>query len=332
VTRIAIDAMGGDHAPGALVDGAIEAIQRGYAEPGEINLVGQIDKIVPILKDRGAEDMGIELIDAHQVIEMGESPVDALRRKKDSSIVKAIGMLKEDMADAMISAGNTGAVVAASMFMLGMLKGIRRPGIGVLFNTLSGPCTLIDVGANIHCKPLQLYQYGWMAANYMRYVLNLQTPRIGMINIGEEDEKGTNLLRETHALFHSSPLNFIGNIEGQDLFSGKCDVIVCDGFVGNVILKVSEGLGSFLQISLVEHMQKEADGEERQLWQKVLRDVISRLDYTEYGGAPLLGVNGTVFICHGRSDTKAIYNAVRVARISVEQKVNEHIITGSSDG
>jgi glycerol-3-phosphate acyltransferase PlsX len=165
----------------------------------------------------------------------------------------------------------------------------------------------------------------------MQYVLNIENPRIGMINIGEEDEKGTNLLRETHALFESSPLNFTGNIEGQDLFSGKCDVIVCDGFVGNVILKVSEGLGSFLQSSLVAYMQKETDGEEKNLWQKVLKDIISRLDYTEYGGAPLLGVNGTVFICHGRSDTKAIYNAVRVARIAVEQKVNEHISTGLSD-
>jgi glycerol-3-phosphate acyltransferase PlsX len=323
--------MGGDNAPLSVVEGAIGAIEHGFARPGEVILVGREEEIAGIIRKCGAQDRGIEIVNANQVVEMCDTPVDALRKKRESSIVKAIGMLKAQEADAMISAGNTGAVVAASMFMLGMLKGIRRPGIGVLFHTQSGPCTIIDVGANIHCKPLQLFQYGWMAVNYMQYVMGAENPRIAMINVGEEDEKGTNLLRETHALFEASPLNFIGNIEGQHLFSGKCDVIVCDGFVGNVMLKVSEGLGAFLQNSLIECMQKERGGEERNLWKKVLRDIISKLDYAEYGGAPLLGVNGNVFISHGRSDARAIYNAIRVARISVEQKVNEHITTGLSD-
>jgi glycerol-3-phosphate acyltransferase PlsX len=331
VIRIAIDAMGGDHAPQAIVEGAIGAVELGFAHPGEVILVGHEERLALIIREKKVQDLGIQIVHAGQVVEMGETPVDALRRKPDSSIVKAIGLLKEKGADAMISAGNTGAVVAASMFMLGMLKGIRRPGIGVLFHTQSGPCTIIDVGANIHCKPLQLFQYGGMAANYMQYVMGAEQPRIAMINVGEEDEKGTSLLRETHALFEASPLNFIGNIEGQYLFSGKCDVLVCDGFVGNVILKVSEGLGAYLQNSLIEYMEKESEGQERNLWQKILKDIIARLDYAEYGGAPLLGVNGNVFISHGRSDARAIYNAIRVARISVEQKVNEHITTGLSE-
>jgi len=209
VIRVAIDAMGGDNAPLAIIEGAIRAIREGLSKPSEIILVGREEEISPILHQKEVHELGIKILDAKEVVTMNESPVDALRRKRGSSIVKTIGMLKESVADAMISAGNTGAVVAGSMFLLGMLKGIKRPGIGVLYHTLSGPCTLIDVGANIHCKPIQLFQYGWMATNYMKYVLGFDNPRIGMINIGEEDEKGTNLLRETHALFVSSPLNFV---------------------------------------------------------------------------------------------------------------------------
>lgn len=332
MTRIAVDAMGGDHAPRVIVEGALLALQYGYVQPGEVILVGQKNTLLEIKCEKGMTVADLEILDASQIVEMNETPIDALRKKKDSSIVKALNLLKGREADAMISAGNTGAVVAGSIFSLGLLKGIRRPGIGVLFHSLAGACTIIDVGANIHCKPMDLFQYGWMAAGYMRYMMGIDTPRIGMINIGEEDEKGTILLRETRTLFESSPLNFIGNIEGQDIFQGKCDIIVCDGFVGNVILKVSEGLGSYLQDALMDFMRKEADGqEERNLWQKVFNDVIGLLDYAEYGAAPLLGVNGTVFIGHGRSDSRAICNAIRVARISVEQNVNEHIIAGLSE-
>lgn len=331
MVRIAIDAMGGDNAPEAIVQGAIEAVRREFTQPGEVLLVGRGEEVTRILREHDGQGLGIDIANAEQVVEMCESPVEALRKKRDSSIIKAVRMLNKGGVDALISAGNTGAVVAASTLMLGMLKGIKRPGIGVFFSTLKGPCTLIDVGANIHCKPIQLFQYGWMAANYMKYVLNIENPSVAIINIGEEDEKGTNLLRETHALFENSPLNFRGNIEGQDLFYGKCDVVVCDGFVGNVILKVSEGLGSYLKTSLVDYMHKEAGSETKSLWQKVLQDIISKLDYAEYGGAPLLGVDGTVFISHGRSDARAISNAIRMARISVEQKVNEHITTGLSE-
>ncbi len=329
--RIAIDAMGGDNAPRAVVEGAIRAVEQGYAQAAEIVLVGRTEQVTSILCDQGADGLGMQIQDALEIIEMNESPVDALRRKRDSSIVKAMGMMKEGLVDAMISAGNTGATVAASMIMLGMLQGIRRPGIGVLFRTQTGACTIIDVGATIHSKPKQLFQYGWMAANYMRCVLGIENPRVGMINVGEEDEKGTKLLRETHMLFEDSSLNFVGNIEGQSIFSGNCEVVVCDGFVGNVIIKVAEGLGSFLKNSMIDIMSKETGGVERGFWQNVMQDMIARLDYAEYGGAPLLGVNGTVFIGHGRSSARAISNAIRVARISVEQKVNEHITTGLSE-
>ncbi|MFH2002795.1 MAG: phosphate acyltransferase PlsX [Planctomycetota bacterium] len=322
--RIAIDAMGGDNAPRAIVEGAVRALQQGFVQTDEIILVGLAEEITHILDEKHL-DMGITVVDARQVVGMNEPPVDALRRKKDSSILKTIALLKDNTAQAVISAGNTGAVVAGSIFLLGMLKGIRRPGIGILFQTLDGPCTLIDVGANVNCKPIQLYQYGLMASNYMKQVMGIKNARVALINVGEEDEKGTSLLKETRAIFEESPLNFIGNIEGQDLFQGRCDVAVCDGFVGNVILKVSEGLGAYFQTALTNFIHTEAGLNEKELLSKLFKDILSRLDYAEYGGAPLLGVNGNVFICHGRSDPKAISNAIRIARISADQRTNEHI-------
>ncbi|MBU0753808.1 MAG: phosphate acyltransferase PlsX [Planctomycetes bacterium] len=329
--RIGVDAMGGDNAPLAIIEGAIRALKEGFAEPGEILLVGREDEVPQILHDKGLRESEIGFLSASQVVGMDETPVDALRRKPDSSIVKTLALVKEQKADAMISAGNTGAVVAGSIFLLGMLEGIKRPGIGVLFDTLKGPCTLIDVGANVNCKPIHLFQYGWMASNYMKYVLGIEKPKICMINIGEETKKGTSLLHETRNLFENSPMNFAGNIEGQDLFIGKCDVVVCDGFVGNVILKVSEGLGTYFQTALKETLKDDllkTPGIEKNTWQKAFHGLVARLDYAEYGGAPLLGVNGNVFICHGRSNPRAISNAIRVARISIEQKVNEQISTG----
>jgi len=257
--RIAIDAMGGDNAPEAIIEGAIIALEKDFVKQGEVILVGRTDEISSIIHKNNAESFNFEILDAPQVVAMTDSPVEALKKKRHSSIVKALNLVKKGKADAMISAGNTGAVVAGSIFLLGMLEGIRRPGIGVVFPSLRGICTLIDVGANIHCKPINLYQYGWMAANYMKYVLDTDNPRVGLVNIGEEDEKGTGLTKETHQLFEKSPLNFIGNIEGQNILLGACDVIVCDGFVGNVILKTSEGFGSYLQKSFYEYLKKEAD-------------------------------------------------------------------------
>lgn len=321
--------MGGDNAPEAIVGGAIKAVQRGDISASDVVLVGSKDRLRTHLDDELGCDLDFQVEDAAQTIEMSENPVDALRRKRESSIAIGIHLLKTQRVDAMISAGNTGAMVAFATLRLGMLKGVKRPGIAVLYHSLSGAATIIDVGANIHCKPVHLFHYGIMASNYMRCVLGIEKPRIAMINIGEEDEKGTALLKETRDLFESSGANFVGNIEGQDIFSGKCDVIVCEGFVGNVVLKVSEGLGAYIYNALLRDMQNEdITTEKKEISGSLINDIYSKLDYSEYGGAPLLGVNGNVYICHGRSDSKAIANAIRFARRSVEGKLNEHIASG----
>lgn len=322
--------MGGDNAPQAIVEGAIQAVERGDVQAPDIVLIGMRDDLDSLLRDKLDCDLPFTIQNAEQVIEMSENPVDALRKKRESSIAIGIRLLKNRDVDAMMSAGNTGAMVAYATLRLGMLKGVKRPGIAVLYHSLSGACTIIDVGANIHCKPIHLYHYGLMAANYMRCVLGIENPRIALINIGEEDEKGTSLLKETRNLFDGSSLNFIGNIEGQDLFSGKCDVLVCDGFVGNVILKTSEGLAAYVYNALRNDMEQRADSsvEKKDLLMGFLKDTYSKLDYSEYGGAPLLGVNGNVYICHGRSDAKTIANAIRFARRSIENKLIDNIAAG----
>lgn len=321
--------MGGDNAPEAIIGGAIKAVERGDISASDVILVGSRDRLRAHLDNDLNCSLDFEIEDAAQIVEMSENPVDALRKKRDSSIAIGIQLLKKRRVDAMLSAGNTGAMVAYATLRLGMLKGVKRPGIAVLYHSLSGACTIIDVGANIHCKPIHLFHYGIMASNYMRCVLGIEKPRVAMINIGEEDEKGTALLKETRDLFGTSDVNFVGNIEGQDIFSGKCDVIVCEGFVGNVVLKVSEGLGAYIYNALLRDMEKEdITTEKKEISGSLIKDIYSKLDYSEYGGAPLLGVNGNVYICHGRSDTKAIANAVRFARRSVEGQLNEHIASG----
>lgn len=321
--------MGGDNAPDAVLEGAIRAVERGVIAARDICLIGQTDRLKELLSDRFACSLDFELIHADQIVSMNDHPVDALRKKRNSSISVGIQLHKEGHIDALMSAGNTGAMVAAGTLALGLIKGIKRSGIAVLFHSLSGACTLIDVGANIRCKPTHLFQYGWMASNYMECLLGVENPRVAIMNIGAESEKGTSVLKETRELFMNSSLNFIGNIEGNDVFSGKCDVLVCDGFVGNVILKVSEGLGAYMFKALHGDMVRTVeDSAEKAVWEKILNDLYSRMDYAEYGGAPLLGVNGNVYICHGRSDARAISNAIKVACQNVEKKVNEHIIAG----
>ncbi len=329
MTRIAIDAMGGDNAPSAIIEGAIKAAESGDIAASEITLIGAGDRIQELIREKSTKTLDFQIENATQTVEMNENPVDALRKKRESSIAVGIQLLKARKVDAMISAGNTGAMVAFATLRLGMLKGVKRPGIAVCFTSLSGACTIIDVGANIHCKPMHLYHYGIMAASYMRHVMNTENPRVAMINIGEENEKGTTLVKETRALFEDSPVNFIGNLEGQDIFSGKCDVLVCEGFVGNVVLKVAEGLGAYIYKFLLSDMDKEDENSEKKaISMGILKDIYSKLDYAEYGGAPLLGVNGNVFICHGRSDSKAISNAIRFARLSVDNKLIENIASG----
>jgi len=326
--RIAIDAMGGDRAPRINVRGAVEAAKRW---PGhEVVLVGDQDKLRAELKATPGNDCSaISIEHASQVVEMGESPVATLRRKRDSSILRAVKLVKENKADALVSAGDTGAAMAACVMYLTRLPGIQKPGIAVPFPTQdSRPCLLIDVGANPYCKPQHLFQYGVMASVYSRRILGVDQPRVGLLNIGEEAVKGTALTRETQRLFESSGLNYKGSVEGRDIFNGRCDVVVCDGFVGNVVLKTSEGLAEIL-ISMV----KGAIGKNwrRKLGAALCKDAFADLkhstDYSEYGGAPLLGVDGICIICHGSSNSHAIANAIGVAIEHARYEVNEEIVS-----
>jgi glycerol-3-phosphate acyltransferase PlsX len=323
--KIIVDAMGGDHAPRVVVEGAIAAVREYNAE---VVLVGDEPKIKEFLKKfKYSQDM-ISIYHTEEVIEMHESAATSVRRKRKSSIVLGINLVKEGLGGAFFSAGNTGAVVCAATLGLGLLPGIERPGISIIVPTLKGPSMVIDVGANIDAKPMHLLQYGIMADVYFRCILNKADPKVGILNIGEEESKGTDFIKETRDLFEKSRLNFIGNVEGKDLFSGKSDIIVCDGFVGNIALKVTESVVATMQVFLKRQLL--ASSFLGKLGILFLKPSFSRfkkeMDYSEYGGAPLLGVNGVVIIGHGRSNAKAIKNAIRVANEEIERKFNEKII------
>ena len=322
--KIIVDAMGGDHAPEVVITGSIAAVNEYNIE---VVLVGIEEKVRSLLKKARYTGDKINVYPAEDVIQMCESPALSVRRKRNSSIVVGLNLVRDGKGDAFFSAGNTGAVVCAGTLSLGLLPGIERPGIGVVLPTLKGIALMIDVGANIDPKPTQLVQYGIMADAYFRYILNQTDPTVGLLNIGEEECKGTDFFRETHELFQKSNLKFIGNVEGKDLYSGKCDIIVCDGFVGNVALKVSESLAEAMQTFLKRHLKRNIWGI---LGYLLLRSSFKAfkkdIDYSEYGGAPLLGVNGVVIIGHGRSNAHAIKNAIRVAKEEVERKFNEKIL------
>jgi len=322
--RIIVDAMGGDYAPGVVIKGSIAAVEEYDVE---VILVGNEAEIKSLLKKARYAGDKISVYPAQEVIGMSEPAASSVRRKRGSSIVVGIKLIEEDKGDAFFSAGNTGAVVCAATLGLGLLPGVERPGIAVVTPTLKGISLIIDVGANIDPKPTQLLQYGIMADAYSRYILNRLNPSIGLLNIGEEEGKGTEFIKETRELLEKSNLNFIGNVEGKDLFSGKCDIVICDGFVGNIALKVSESAAEAMQVFLKRHLLSNPLGK---LGLMLLKTSFLRfkkeLDYAEYGGAPLLGVNGVVIIGHGRSNVKAIKNAIRVAKEEVERKFNEHIL------
>ncbi|MFH0913563.1 MAG: phosphate acyltransferase PlsX [Candidatus Omnitrophota bacterium] len=322
--KIAVDAMGGDYAPAVVIDGAIAAVKE-YGV--EIILAGDEQKITPLLKKARHKGNAISIIHTQEVIGMSESAAVSVRRKRNSSIVIGLDLVKEGRAEAFLSAGNTGAVVCAAALGLGLLPGIERPGIALVIPTLKGISLVIDVGANIDPKPSQLLQYGIMADVYLRCIFNKPNPSVGLLNIGEEESKGTGFMKETHELFGKGKLNFIGNIEGKDLFSGKSDIIVCDGFVGNVALKVSESAAEATGIFLKRHLLSNPFGKIGLLFLRgSLRRFKKELDYSEYGGAPLLGINGIVIIGHGRSNAKAIKNAIRVAKEEVERQFNEKVL------
>jgi len=323
--RIAIDAMGGDKAPEVIVEGTVLAARD---IKDELILVGKKNEIEKIFSAKFRSiPSNISLRDAAEVITMNESPATSIRRKKDSSICVAVNLVKAREAEALVSAGNTGAVVCAASLFLGMLAGIDRPGISVLLPSLKGVVQVIDVGANIDAKPEHLLQYGLMGTVYSSFVLYKNNPTVGLLNIGEEETKGTEFVKETFKLMEQNKhINFIGNVEGRDIFVGNCDVIICDGFVGNVVLKVAEGIADAIKEMLKRKLSTNIIIEfGAVLSSPAFRALKKEIDYSEYGGAPLLGINGNCIIAHGGSSANAIKNAIRVAQETVLQNVNQHI-------
>lgn len=321
--RIAIDAMGGDNAPDEIIAGAIESIDF-LSDDDSIILVGPEELIRKKLTEKQREK--ISIVDATEVIDMDESPIESLKKKRKSSIAVMARMAAKDETDAVISAGNTGACVAAFQMRMRNLPGVNRPGIAVVFPTFEGPVTICDVGANIVCKPINLYQYAVMANLHSKYILGIENPRIGLMSIGEEDSKGNEVIKKARDLIKSDPkLRFIGNIEGRDIFKGVCDVAVCDGFVGNVILKLTEGLVSGLFKAVKHELLKEKISLALK-FRPVMMRIYKRYDYNEYGGAPLLGVNGTAIISHGSSKSVTIKNAILAAKKANSQKINDRIL------
>jgi glycerol-3-phosphate acyltransferase PlsX len=311
--KIALDAMGGDYAPDAIVRGGVLAAQE--APDAEILLVGDAGKVAEVLSGIKDEPPNISIVHASEVIEMNEKPTSALRKKKDSSIQVACRLVAEGKADAVISAGNTGAAVASSLMILGRLKGVDRPAIAQFFPTMEGACLVLDVGATSDVKAEHLYQFALMGEVYYRQVMGKERPRVGLISIGEEDVKGNDVIREAHSLLDKTKINFVGNIEGRDILPGNVDVAVCDGFLGNVLLKFAESLPDVIFSILREQVNRNLFTRLGGLLMKpALHHFKKRFDYAEYGGAPLLGVNGIATISHGKSNPKAMFNAIRINR------------------
>jgi len=322
---IALDAMGGDHAPKAEVDGAVRAAG---SLSVKVILVGQQDVVRRELEQhKGYQDLPIEIIHASERITMEESAAKAVRSKRDSSMRVASRLVRDGCAQGFVSAGNTGAVMATAKMVQGVVPGVERPAILGLLPTMEGkPVVVVDVGANVDCTPEMLAQFAVMGDIYSRQILRRPNPRVGLLSIGEEEHKGNDLTRAAGPLLKKLRLNFIGNVEGRDVYSGKVDVVVCDGFIGNVALKVSEGVGDLVKHLLRESLEATISGKIGYAISKnAFADFKKRLDYSEYGGAPLLGVRGGCIICHGRSNANAFKNAIRVAAEFSDGKVNQRI-------
>ncbi len=322
MVRVALDAMGGDSAPVTEIAGAVSALAE--LGPGfRIQLVGPAALLEAELgKHAGVDRSRLDVVDAPEVIGMGEKPLEAVRRKRRSSIVVGLGTQAAGRSDAFVSAGNTGALLAASTLLLGLHPGVERATVGTLLPTVEGPVLMLDAGANVDCSPRELCGFAYLGTIYMRDVVQRAEPTVGLLNVGEEEGKGTALIKEAHLLLKRAPgLNYVGNIEGRDILGGhqklgRVDVVVCDGFVGNIVLKFYESV-----LSLVRHL-----AEREGLWDRLeTRKAFRMLDYSQYGGAPLLGVKGYSIICHGSSNANAIKHAIRVAVQSVESGLSTHI-------
>jgi len=319
---VAVDAMGADRGPAVVIEGAVQAAKEGDIE---VILVGREDDVLPQLERLGNAGGLVTFQKATQVVEMGESPSDSLRRKKDSSIRVAFEMVKQGRADAVVSAGNSGATLATAMVVLGRIKGIR-PAIAAWMPTLKDPVVMIDVGANVDCKPRHLFQFAIMGSVFWRSITGKDTPRIGLLSIGEEDTKGNLQVKKAYDLLESSSLNFLGNVEGRDVFKGDVDVIVCDGFVGNICLKLSEGLAESVMAMLKTEIESSLLATMGYtLARSAFKRFKKKVDYAEYGGAPLLGINGVGVICHGRSGSKAIKNAVKMADALIQAHLPQQL-------
>lgn len=335
MTKVVLDAVGGDHAPKEAVAGVALAIQKGFVKPGELLLTGPQAVVAealaaqPVLRELGLAARDFHIVDAPDVLTCDDSPTDAMRKKPRNSIAVGIQLVKDGKAGSFISAGSTGTVVAAATLGLRCLEGIRRPAIGAVIHGEKNPFLVLDVGANPQPKAHHLAQYALMGAAYYKgaFASSLPAgtePKVGILNIGSEELKGNPLVREARAMMKQMPIHFHGNVEGVEIFSGDCHVVVTDGFTGNVLLKVSEGCAEYLLRMAFGAMQKV--GVEGGKIKQVMGEVLPRVDFAEYGGALLLGVEGIVTICHGRSHAPAFANAIRFALRALDANVNQHIV------
>ena len=324
-TVIAVDAMGSDRAPKPEIEGALLAARHYDVK---MLLVGPEDRLREELRHHSsAQYLPIDVVNATQVIGMNEKAVQAVRSKRDSSLHVGLRLVKTKVASGFVTAGNTGAAMTAAKMVLGALPGVDRPALAMVFPTSAGkPCILLDVGANVDCKPHNIAQFAVMGEMYYRTIFSVKRPTVGLLSIGEEESKGNELTRTAYTLLKELPVNFIGNVEGRDLYNGRVDVIVCDGFVGNVALKISEGLSEAVRILLKESLRSTITSQVGALLsRKAFVDFKKRLDYSEYGGAPLLGLKGVAIVGHGASNANAIKNAIRVTRQFAESGINDRI-------
>lgn len=322
---VAVDVMGGDNAPGVEVEGALAAARR-WNIP--LILVGQSDRVEAELQKHDIRGLDLKVHHASEVIGMHDAASDAIRKKRDSSIRVAFDLVKNQEAHAVVSAGNSGATMAAGMFVLKRIEGIDRPAIATIFPNINDQTLVLDVGGNVDCKALHLMQFALLGEVYARHILHKDRPRVGLLSNGEEECKGNELTREAHQLLQHSPFNYIGYVEGRDIFKGTVDVVVCDGFVGNVVLKVSEGLADAIMTLLRREIASRPLAKLGYLLAlPAFKAFKKKVDYSEYGGAPLLGIEGTGIICHGGSNAKAIMNAVRHAHESATLRISDQVVT-----
>jgi phosphate acyltransferase len=322
--KIAVDSMGSDNSPFSEVEGAVQAVK---AFDVHVILVGKESVLAPLLKESGGDGLSsIEIRNATQVIAMDEPPTAALRRKKDSSIRVAAELVRDKTASGLVSAGNTGTVIAISKMVFSTVPEVDKPALAAILPTLTDHAVLLDVDANVACKPHHLVQFAVMGHLFSKKIVGIASPRVGLMSVGEEESKGNELTKEVHKVLKQVNLNFIGNVEGRDIYNGRADVIVCDGFTGNVALKTSEGLIEAVLKLLKEELSRNLKAKLGALLsQQSFKRLKRRLDYSEYGGAPLLGLRGASIICHGRSSSNAIKNAIRVAKEYAENQVNDKI-------